>query len=118
MAPGGRGLGDFGQLFEDGAAGSFGRVGGKDGLQRRPVDQVDHFLRRHTRLHQSLDQLLKPSLDRIALHVQVFDPVHLFDDVGQMEVDGKGPYQLEGELEIHVPEQGGQLMRHLPLLQP
>ena len=115
VASGGRRSGYLGQLLEDGAPCGLGRMGGEDRLQHDPVDESDHFCSRYPRFDQRDEVLFQTSFRIGALHVQVLDAVDLLGDVGEVEVDGEGPYQLRGPFEVHIPEKLGELAGHVDM---
>ncbi len=92
---GDRGLQQFGdpaQLGEDRAAGGLGGVGGEDRADVQVLDRPGQGLRRLPRrlLHDAGEGRPGPFPDG----AQFAAPVHLFGDVGQVEVGGEGADQF------------------------
>ena len=87
-------VGDGAQLRQDRPAGRLGRVGGEDRPDGEPAGGGGDLLGRHAPLGDQLGGLVQPAAVRGPPPAQLAGPVHLFGDVGQVEVGGEGAGQL------------------------
>jgi len=78
----------------DRAPGGLGRVCGEDRAYAEPPGGRGHLVCRYPAFGDQLGRLVQPSALVAAAPAQVPCPVHLLDDVGQVEVGGEGPGQL------------------------
>ncbi len=97
--------GDAAQLVEDAAAGRLGGVCGEDGSDVEVPDRLAQVFGVGVLEHVG-GPGEQPALGG-PVGAQLLAAVHLFGDVGQVEVGGEGPYELGGGLQVGVAEQCG-----------
>lgn len=97
--------GDAAELVEDAAAGRFGGVRGEDGPDVEVLDGLAQVLGVGVLEHVG-GAGEEPALGG-AVGAQFLAAVHLFGDVGEVEVGGEGAHELGGRLQVGVAEEGG-----------
>ncbi|MGX1301481.1 hypothetical protein RKD35_002969 [Streptomyces albogriseolus] len=97
--------GDAAELVEDGAAGGLGGVGGEDG----PHVEVAHGLAQvlGVGVLEPVGRAGEQAALGGAAGGEFASAVHLFGDVGQVEVGGEGAHQLGGRLQLGAAQQLG-----------
>lgn len=95
--------GDAAELVEDGAAGRLGGVGGEDGPHVEVADGLAQVF--GVGVLEPVGGAGEQAALGGAAGGEFASAVHLFGDVGQVEVGGEGAYQLGGRLEFGAAQQ-------------